>query len=265
MALLSTRRRKAYLERVNLWAGEKSAWRPVRMLGGGSYGWTTHLRYTGDSPTIPQDLVVKQGRLGSLARESRFLHMFTQQQAKHIPKLYKACVREGGTGTTGPDGFDPYPFDSQGVYKPSREVERFYMEYCSGGDLAARLRTPDWSNEKYWIPEEILWRIVECAARGMMMLQTGTEEPGQPPWKERPVVHFDLKPANGMSPLAPEMLLLEGLMDMAVLIGEYDNNQHRRVPISKVRSGGGYKPQGPTNRSIVGGLWAVASGAHAPG
>jgi hypothetical protein len=46
------------------------------------------------------------------------------------------------------------------------------------------------------IPETIVWRVFECLAKGLLMLEKGIEDPTKAPWKLDPIGHFDIKPDN---------------------------------------------------------------------
>jgi hypothetical protein len=50
------------------------------------------------------------------------------------------------------------------------------------------------------IPETVVWRVFECLAKGLLMLEKGVEDPTETPWEMDPIGHFDIKPENSASP-----------------------------------------------------------------
>lgn len=202
--LLSIRRQLAWLRRAPTWRGFPRKYKGVKILGAGTYGICGLFEYRGNDQQRgdrPTEMVIKQSRARDhLWAESTFLRKFTHLGSEHIVKLYKDVVREGGTGTTDNSGFDPYPFHVQGGWIPNREIERMYMEYCPGGDLSGILRS-DWfrnsNTARRKLPEEYIWRVLDCLSSAMIMMSRGSEDPTVGVWNEEPVAHFDLKPQNG--------------------------------------------------------------------
>lgn len=133
---------------------------------------------------------------------------------------------------------------------PGNDVGRMYIEYCPGGDLEQmHEKNPP---GRQWAEEEI-WRLLECLARGAVVMDSGTENlqipaniwaqpvfpPGYDPAEidpRRPICHFDLKPAN--STLTILQVVLLWLTVVVVLIAARDPNAgaaHNRLPGFKVR------------------------------
>ena len=60
-------------------------------------------------------------------------------------------------------------------------------------------RRYDPNQQGVWYPEELGWRVLECVAKGLAVLEHGTENSTPlPHWK--PICHFDIKPENSKSP-----------------------------------------------------------------
>lgn len=117
--------------------------------------------------------------------------------------------------TTDNNFFDMDPWGDPNLprphpHLPQNDVGRMYIEYCPGGDLEQmHEKNPQ---GRQWAEEEI-WRLLECLARGAVVMDSGTENPQTPAniWAQpvfpagyvpaeidprRPICHFDLKPAN---------------------------------------------------------------------
>ncbi|KAE8451470.1 hypothetical protein EG329_003543 [Mollisiaceae sp. DMI_Dod_QoI] len=197
---VSQRRQFAWLERSKYWPDLPQAeWRAEKVLGKGTYGLTGLWNYIGSNPNTPRQIAVKQSQgkyASALERESKMLHLTSSTGTDHVVKLYKDCYRAGGTGTFVDD---PLPYRS-GSYREDLEVVRIYMEYAPGGDAQA-LYNLIRSNSDYVIPEEHLWRMLECFASACLVL--------------RAICHFDLKLEN-------------------ILIGGYDTETHQRFPAFKL-------------------------------
>lgn len=54
----------------------------------------------------------------------------------------------------------------------NQHLDRMYLEYCEGGDLSVHLGRLD--KDRVPIPEEYLWRMLECLSSACLMLQRGT-------------------------------------------------------------------------------------------
>jgi hypothetical protein len=121
---------------------------------------------------------VKQSAEDALVEESNLLHLITERGmtaaggSEHIIKLYRQAVQQPGTGTN--NFFDPHPWDAAGAYRPALHLHRIYLEYCQGGDLADAVDKP---NVPSPLPEEYIWRVLDCLARAMMLLENGQEIP----------------------------------------------------------------------------------------
>lgn len=190
---VAVHRQIAYLQRSREWgAALPRAWKPRKVLGAGGNGVCSLFEYTGNVQGMPRKMVIKQSDT-SLREEGIFLHKFADLQSEHVIKIYKDVYSEGGTGSS--PKFDCLPF-TQGVWDPNKLIDRMYIEYCEGGDLHDAMQLPDMRNVAYPVPEEFVWRIFECLARSLLIMEFGTENPMGQPWLENPVAHFDIKPAN---------------------------------------------------------------------
>lgn len=169
----SARRQFAWLERSKYWPElPQTEWRAQKVLGMGNYAIAGLFSYIGSDSTKPRQLVVKQSNTtveAALRLESKILHLTTGTGTDHIVKLYKGCHRAGGTGT---GENDPLPYYN-GAYNENMEVARIYLEYASGGDGQALLDQIS-RTKNYVIPEEHLWRILDCLARACLVF-------GKPP------------------------------------------------------------------------------------
>ena len=147
----------------------------------------------------------------------------------HIVKLYQSAYTEGGSGTSKEDERDPWPFNAQGNFSRSRQISRMLIEYCENGDLRSELKEIEgsindplrpskrrrrsgvmdtrsgagWQRTKQIIPEESVWRIFGCLANALVILRYGTENQAMLPGWQEPIAHFDIKPANSKSKVAP--------------------------------------------------------------
>lgn len=165
----SARRQFAWLERSKSWPElPQIEWQAQKVLGLGSYAITGLFSYIGNDPITPRHLV-KQSNASTataLRVESKILHLTTGTDTNHIVRLYKGFHRAGGTGT---GENDPLPYDQTGAYNQNLEVVRIYLEYAQGGDAQALLDQIG-RNKNYVIPEEHLWRILDCLARACLVL-----------------------------------------------------------------------------------------------
>lgn len=93
-----------------------------------------------------------------------------------------------------------------------------YIEFCGGGDLGNWRKKIRQGDKRYFvIPEEVLWRMLLCLAKGALVLDSGSEEDTQAQadasWDK--ICHFDIKPAN-------------------VLVGGRDQIEHKRFEALKL-------------------------------
>lgn len=88
-------------------------------------------------------------------------------------------------------------------YDSARNVVYLYMEYCSHGDLSQMIK--HYKQQKKYIPESIVWRIMAQILMALYRCHYGTDIPPldsvydrcKPPHKGKTVViHRDLKPGN---------------------------------------------------------------------
>lgn len=63
----------------------------------------------------------------------------------------------------------PHPLAGNFV---GQQVERIYMEYCEGGDLMTHFENLMVDNVP--VPEEYLWRLLECMSSACLMMENGT-------------------------------------------------------------------------------------------
>ena len=130
----------AWLSRSSGWKDFSGTWKPLGILGRGTYGICGLFEYIGNDQTVPKHIVVKQSGgikrryFEDLMNESRLLKQLGESGSPHIVKMYKSFHREGGTGTS--EEYDPSPFVTDGwplptqQYDSNREVSRIYLEYC---------------------------------------------------------------------------------------------------------------------------------------
>lgn len=106
------RRYAVWLERSLGWRGIAGAWKPVKVLGAGSYGLCGLFKYVGNGGNFPAYIVVKQsgGPDKDLRTESRLMKQLGVSRSPHIIKLYKSYHEAAGTGTS--DQFDPSPYNN---------------------------------------------------------------------------------------------------------------------------------------------------------
>lgn len=195
---MSLNEQKAWLTRSSEWPTIKANnYVGKRILGAGANGIVGAWELKGRSAFLPKIIVVKQSTgvdiRESLRVESKLLRDILGSGTNHVVKLYKSCHSDGGTGS----GLskDPLPF-SASVWDPTLLVSRLYMEYCPNGSLESNMEKIPNDED---IPEEYIWRVLHCLATALVVLRHGNEEAGhnRPTWGN-PIVHFDLKPANGM-------------------------------------------------------------------
>lgn len=84
-------------------------------------------------------------------------------------RLYKKAASGTGSGTSEAGSFDP-----------AGTVYRMYMEFCDAGDLNNyRESKLDAANgePRSMVPEEHFWRMLHCLARGLLVMEQGSEDP----------------------------------------------------------------------------------------
>lgn len=155
---------------------DPTEWQARKVLGMGSTGLVGLWDYIGNDATKPRHMAVKQvapDEHRSMRAESKFLHLLASTGTKHVVRLYKEAHALAGTGTM--DDQDPLPFDDAGDFDEDLQVNRMYLEYVPGGDMA------DWIDSVTaqigQPPEEHLWRILLCMAKALHVLEYGTEDP----------------------------------------------------------------------------------------
>ncbi|KUJ21758.1 kinase-like protein [Mollisia scopiformis] len=191
-------RQTAWLQRSENWLNLPKDWFPRKVLGRGTYGIVGRWDYNGDNTAMPRSIAVKQTgvtKAGPLMLESKLLRLLTLVGDEHIIKLYKGCHLEGGSGTD--RELDPLPYSPDTFAGPKElDVSKIYIEFMPGGDARQWLKELE-KDKKYVVPEEHLWRILNCLARAILILEQGSDNPAVPDadWK-RPICHFDIKPEN---------------------------------------------------------------------
>ncbi len=224
---------KIWLANSYTWAGfEKTAWKPLGVLGGGGYGIVGKFSYRG-SDDMPKDMVVKQvagtSQRRDLEKESRYMHRLNATKSPHIIKLYKGYHTDGGTGTM--MDRDPLPHHPiTGVWDRDREVARIYLEYCGNQDLYSVVEQAEELREQEgkFIPEEHLWRVFHCLALGVSAMDQGSEDPANPKANWVPIAHLDIKPENGMTQWLYYVL---ALLTFTALVGECFDGHNVLTPI----------------------------------
>ncbi|KAF8866215.1 kinase-like protein [Acephala macrosclerotiorum] len=214
---MSQRRQFAWLERSKLWPGmDPTQWQARKVLGIGTTGLVGQWDYIGSDPNMPRAMVVKQSAPDDdiqMHNESKLLHMLTATGTNHIIKLFKSHHYSGGTGTTTTQ--DPLPL-KKGKYNSDREVSRMYLELGEGGDMFDWIRTLQRTDPIGKPPEEHMWRVFGCLVKGLLVLETGSEDPNIPdPYWTRKIAHLDIKTAN-------------------ILICGRDQNEHKRLETFKL-------------------------------
>ena len=199
---LSARRQRQWLLSSLLWTDlPPNHWAPVKVLGAGSSGLCGLWRRIGPAVGYhgPDNVVVKQVLRGSahdLRTESRLMRNIMSYGARwgganHIVKLYKAFHYDPGGGTS---PLDPTPYNIHYRHDDQLDVARIYMEYCVRGDLDRKVRNLE--EGKPWQEEEV-WRLLECLAKALLIIETGSENLLAPRWSlPKGVAHFDIKPQN---------------------------------------------------------------------
>jgi len=98
----------------------------------------------------------------------------------------------GGPGSDTSTQFDPDPDDDCRVY-------RIYLEFCGAGDLEQyreielKQKLEVGTPSRCIISEEHLWRMIHCIARGLLVLEKGSEDLDVPNTDEwRPYVEFSV-------------------------------------------------------------------------
>lgn len=141
------RRAAIWLARSVSWQGISPRWKPIKVLGQGSYGICGLFENQEPDPNTPRHIVVKQSgnQDESLKIESRLLARLGAAGSRHVVKMYKSYHQEPGTGTS--EDFDPLPFmnimGTMPLYSPAKEVSRIYLEYCQKGDMLKFLKYID--------------------------------------------------------------------------------------------------------------------------
>lgn len=190
---VSAQQQRDWLEGSASWIAFPKVWKGHKVLGAGANGICGLWDYTGTSQQQPRHLVVKQSPNNELDIESKLLRECTAQGAEHVVKLYRQNHRADGSGTH--ENWDPSPYVGK-LYERERQVYRIFIEYCENGDLEGQLFNTIHNLFPQSVPEEYIWRIFHCLAKGCAMLEKGRENPTLPSGPRKPIVHFDIKPAN---------------------------------------------------------------------
>jgi hypothetical protein len=169
-----------FLRAAQKWPALKGEWAAKQILGAGENGIVLKFECTGSDPRVPKFMVVKQSHeeeKNELQLESRHLQRIAATGTEHVVRLYRTVRGVPGSGTS--TQFDPHPDDGYQMY-------RIYLEFCGAGDSekyrenklkqGRELGTPG----RCIIPEEHLWRILHCIARGLLVLEQGSEDPDDP-------------------------------------------------------------------------------------
>jgi serine/threonine protein kinase len=207
-------------------------WKGIRFLGRGAFGVVGLWEYQGDptAPSAPKitKVVVKmscdepmdQANLvfgtKSPFEEGWMLEQLAKAGSPHI-------IRQYGGNKIG-DRFGDMD-----------KVVRIFLEYCRGGDLD-QFVGPVGGKAEEPLSEVDLWTIFRCLAKGVAVLDRGTENPNEQAWDapypEFPeICHYDIKPDN--SKHCDHVPIFEALTRCIVLLGNRDRI-HKRLPVAKV-------------------------------
>ncbi|CAG8958025.1 hypothetical protein HYFRA_00000369 [Hymenoscyphus fraxineus] len=187
-----------WLSRAKDWNGISENWKPMRVLGSGSYGIVGLFEYIGKGQDMPKHMVVKQAPPGieseALRSESMKLTQLSAAGAEHVVKIYKSFHRAAGTGAD--KDWDPSPWvtqeDGSQLLDSEKMVGRIYLEYAEGGDLAHA----NIERDALGFPEEVeVWKLINHLAKGAKELERGNKTNHVS--GRRPIIHFDLRPHNG--------------------------------------------------------------------
>ncbi|CAG8983428.1 hypothetical protein HYALB_00000597 [Hymenoscyphus albidus] len=186
-----------WLSRSKDWNGISENWKPIRVLGSGSYGIIGLFEYIGKGQDVPKHMVVKQAPPGieseALRSESMKLIQLSAAGAEHVVKIYKSFHRAAGTGAD--KDWDPSPWvtqeDGSQLLDSKKMVGRIYLEYAEGGDLAHA----NIERDALGFPEEVeVWKLINHLAKGAKELER--ENKTNHVSDRRPIIHFDLRPHN---------------------------------------------------------------------
>lgn len=74
-----------------------------------------------------------------------------------------------------------------------------YRRHQVSSDFTLRFLVTNQVSVSYFFPKTHPLTLIsrDCFASALMMMKYGSEHVGDLPWNELPVVHFDIKPANG--------------------------------------------------------------------
>jgi serine/threonine protein kinase len=182
-------------------------YQPMQVLGVGGFGLVGLWKRThsAEGHQLLEYVVVKQTsahQAWSLHNESELMKRCqaanSPSGSNHIVKLLKECHTMPGAGTS---PSDPSPYDPNGIHDAkSNNVARLFMEFVPGGDLQTLCQ--GLPQGRVWT-EEAVWRLFDCLAKALKILERGAEK-AQYPENWEPICHFDLKPENSKLPQKPQ-------------------------------------------------------------
>ncbi|KAL3418943.1 hypothetical protein PVAG01_09164 [Phlyctema vagabunda] len=168
----------------------KGPWNPVRVLGQGGQGVVGLYEWDPQTPKqYPFDkIAIKQapydpghGKPG-LVQEYEMLSLLRPSASVHIVHGLADMVTGMGSYTL-PGAVD------RGT------VQMLILEYCEGGSLydLVQKRQHQLGRKAEELDEEELWAIFHCLARGLLVMDSGSEDVTQPRRPYHPeTVHFDI-------------------------------------------------------------------------
>jgi serine/threonine protein kinase len=163
-------------------------WKGVKVLGIGGYGIVGLFEKTIDGEK--RKVVVKQSNDTNepnafLKAEAQLLiNEIRERGAEHVIRILANYVRMKGRDT---NKYDP----------KNKMLGTVYLEFCDLGDMMDFIkRMYEFYSAKDPLPEATIWRVWECLAKALNILESEREERTGEKWDKDPIVHFDIKPEN---------------------------------------------------------------------
>ncbi|KAI9642569.1 hypothetical protein NHQ30_009374 [Ciborinia camelliae] len=166
-------------------------WTGIRILGTGGFGVAGLWQYRGPAESAPpneiRELCVKQTVADRTTKrdafeEGRILKILAEieEPSVHIVRMYGGVAEDTFEGL---------------------RVVRLFLEFCRGGDLGSLVEVGEREKSGCAGPKAVgegdVWEIFGCLAKGVAVMDRGTEDPGKRDWeKDTEICHFDLKTEN---------------------------------------------------------------------